>query len=147
MKEDYQKYNYTELKIQKNDKFSISTSGDYERFFYDDNKTIYHHIIDPISGYPSGLKNDYSFTSISAITEHGIYADMITTALMNMNLEDGMNFVKEIENKYQTSIYPIWLEENNNKITAYVDNNLLNDVSLDNENNNRNITTIKSVKH
>ena len=53
----------------------------------------------------------------------------------------------EIENKYQTSIYPIWLEENNNKITAYVDNNLLNDVSLDNENNNRNITTIKSVKH
>ena len=66
---------------------------------------------------------------------------------MNMNLEDGMNFVKEIENKYQTSIYPIWLEENNNKITAYVDNNLLNDVSLDNENNNRNITTIKSVKH
>ena len=72
---------------------------------------------------------------------------MITTALMNMNLEDGMNFVKEIENKYQTSIYPIWLEENNNKITAYVDNNLLNDVSLDNENNNRNITTIKSVKH
>ena len=66
---------------------------------------------------------------------------------MNMNLEDGMNFVKEIENKYQTSIYPIWLEENNNKITAYVDNNLLNNVSLDNENNNRNITTIKSVKH
>lgn len=147
MKEDYQKYNYTELKIQKNDQFSISTSGDYERFFYDDNKTIYHHIIDPISGYPSGLKNDYSFTSISAITEHGIYADMITTALMNMNLEDGMNFVKEIENKYQTSIYPIWLEENNNKITAYVDNNLINDVSLNNENNNRNITTIKSVKH
>ena len=52
-----------------------------------------------------------------------------------------------LDHKYQTSIYPIWLEENNNKITAYVDNNLLNDVSLDNENNNRNITTIKSVKH
>ena len=147
MNEDYQKYNYTELKIQKKEKFSISTSGDYERFFYDDNKIIYHHIIDPKSGYPSGLKNDYSFTSISAITEQGIYADMITTALMNMNLEDGMVFVKEIENKYSTNIYPIWLEEKDNKITAYVDNNLSSNVSLFNENNNKNITTIKLINH
>ena len=147
MNEDYQKYNHTELKIQKKEKFSISTSGDYERFFYDDDKIIYHHIIDPISGYPSGLKNDYSFTSISAITEQGIYADMITTALMNMNLEDGMDFVKEIENKYSTNIYPIWLEEKDNKITAYVDNNLSSNVSLFNENNNKNITTIKLINH
>ena len=72
---------------------------------------------------------------------------MITTALMNMNLEDGMNFVKEIENKYSTNIYPIWLEEKDNKITAYVDNNLSNNVSLFNENNNKNITTIKLINH
>ena len=72
---------------------------------------------------------------------------MITTALMNMNLEDGMDFVKEIENKYSTNIYPIWLEEKDNKITAYVDNNLSSNVSLFNENNNKNITTIKLINH
>ena len=72
---------------------------------------------------------------------------MITTALMNMNLEDGMVFVKEIENKYSTNIYPIWLEEKDNKITAYVDNNLSSNVSLFNENNNKNITIIKLINH
>ena len=58
-----------------------------------------------------------------------------------------MNFVKEIENKYSTNIYPIWLEEKDNKITAYVDNNLSSNVSLFNENNNKNITTIKLINH
>lgn len=134
MNEDFYSFNAQEIKLKKSDKFSISTSGDYERFFYDDEKNLYHHIINPIDGYPSGFNltsSDKYFTAISAISSKGLYADALTTALMNMSLEEGKKTVKELEKKYSLNIYPIWMEEKDNKIIAYVDNKLQENVFLD----------------
>lgn len=135
MNEDFSSFNPREIKLKKADKFSISTSGDYERFFYDDDKNVYHHIINPIDGYPSGSNladGEKYFTAVSAISSKGLYADALTTALMNMSLEDGMKIVKELEKKYSLNIYPIWMEQKDNKIIAYVDNKLQENVYIDN---------------
>ena len=85
------KNNYTELKIQKNDKFSISTSGDYERFFYDDNKTIYHHIIDPSTGYPA----ENGLTSVTIVSDDGTLADGLSTSLFIMGKEKAEKIWKQ----------------------------------------------------
>lgn len=54
----------------------MSTTGGYERFFEQDG-TIYHHVIDPRTGYPanSGL------VSVSIIHKNGLLADCLSTAL------------------------------------------------------------------
>lgn len=57
------------------DNESISTSGDYERFFELDGKR-YHHIIDPKTGFPSE-----HCRSVTVIAHSGAYADAFATGL------------------------------------------------------------------
>jgi|GEM_PF-122823 len=54
---------------------AIATSGDYERFFIEDN-VRYHHILDPSTGYPArGLR------SVSILSKSTMDADAIATGL------------------------------------------------------------------
>ena len=69
---------------------AIVTSGDYERFFYAGDQK-YHHIIDPVTLYPS----EY-FTSVSIITKSSALADALSTALFCMSYEDGLRLVNSI---------------------------------------------------
>jgi FAD:protein FMN transferase len=62
---------------------SISTSGDYERFFVVDGRR-YQHIIDPRTGYPAT-----GTASVTVIAPHGALADALATGLFVLGPERG----------------------------------------------------------
>ncbi len=68
---------------------SVSTSGDYERFFVVDG-VRYHHILDPRTGMPSeGLR------SATVVHADATLADAMSTALMVLGGERAMAIVEE----------------------------------------------------
>jgi thiamine biosynthesis lipoprotein len=54
---------------------SISTSGDYERYFVVDGRR-YHHLLDPRTGYPATASE-----SVTVVARHGAEADALATGL------------------------------------------------------------------
>lgn len=80
---------YIEL-LYLNDK-SLVTSGDYQRY-YTVNGKKYHHIIDPNTLMPS----DY-FTAVTVVCENSGFADALSTAIYNMNYEDGLAFIEGLD--------------------------------------------------
>lgn len=67
---------------------SISTSGDYERFFVIGGRR-YHHILDPSTGYPSA-----GSASVTVVAPHGAVADALATGLFVLGPERGAAVVR-----------------------------------------------------
>jgi thiamine biosynthesis lipoprotein len=69
---------------------SIVTSGGYERFFERDG-AVYHHLLDPETGYPaqSGL------LSATVIAPASTDADGFSTACFVLGLEEGLRLLAE----------------------------------------------------
>lgn len=72
---------------------SVVSSGDYERYFIEDD-VHYHHILDPETGYPT----DNQLSSVTVISEKAIDGDVLSTAVFVMGLEKGLLFLEELEN-------------------------------------------------
>jgi thiamine biosynthesis lipoprotein len=70
---------YLELKNK-----AISTSGDYEQYFFK-NKKRYAHIINPKTGYPA----ENSIASVTVIAEDGLTADALSTSIFILGKEKG----------------------------------------------------------
>lgn len=75
---------------------SLSTSGDYERYFIKDNKR-YHHIMDTKTGYP--IDNDVISNTIvinDDIQDSGMLADILTTTVFALGPEKGLKLINSL---------------------------------------------------
>lgn len=70
---------------------NVVTSGDYQRYYEVDGKR-YCHIIDPHTNMPP----EY-FASVSVLAEDSGRADALSTALFNMEFEEGLSLVEGLK--------------------------------------------------
>ncbi len=70
---------------------SISTSGDYERFFIK-NGVRYHHILSPETLYPSR-----GFQSVSVLARDSTTTDALSTAIFAMGPDAGIKLITKLE--------------------------------------------------
>jgi len=70
--------------------YSLSTSGDYEKFFVIDN-TRYPHIINPKTGFPA-----LDFVSVTIFAENASIADAMATAVAIMGPDKGIKFLDSL---------------------------------------------------
>jgi len=70
------------------------TSGIYERYVYDSSNNMYHHILDPETGYP--IENDILSLSIVGNISSMI-SDAMSTALFGMGTDKALEFVSNKE--------------------------------------------------
>ncbi len=71
---------------------SIVTSGNYERFFEIDGE-IYHHIIDPNTGYPSNNE----LLSVTVVSDKGIEGDSYSTAFYILGVQESLEIIEGID--------------------------------------------------
>lgn len=71
---------------------SVSTSGDYERYFVIDG-VRYHHILDPRTGRParSGVR------SATVVSADATLADALSTAVFILGVERGLSLVERLD--------------------------------------------------
>ncbi|MGO9614472.1 MAG: FAD:protein FMN transferase [Dissulfurispiraceae bacterium] len=69
---------------------AISTSGDYEKFMIKDGK-MYHHLLDPKTGYPV-----YECQSVSIIADNAVDTDAFATGIFILGPVKGMEAVKKL---------------------------------------------------
>ena len=71
---------------------TVVTSGIYERYFKKNGK-LYHHILDPRTGYPC----ENNLYSVSVITNSSTKADALSTTCFLLGYEKGMNLIEKMD--------------------------------------------------
>ena len=106
----------------------IITSGDYQRYYYDDvTNELYHHIIDPRTNYPGK-----SCRAVTLIGEDGGIGDIYSTYVFLLSIEEGLEFINNLDG-YEA----IWYGLDG---TIYKSNGMDNYLINNNTNNNNNQT-------
>lgn len=71
---------------------SVVTSGNYERYFEKDG-IIYHHILDPDTGYP--VEN--GLDQVSIISDLSVDGDALSTTCFVLGLEKGLELIRSLD--------------------------------------------------
>lgn len=71
---------------------AISTSGDYERYFVDDEGQRVHHILAPDTGRPAG-----GVQSVTIIGADAMTTDALSTAVFVLGAERGLGLINRLE--------------------------------------------------
>ncbi|MDP3387152.1 MAG: FAD:protein FMN transferase [Eubacteriales bacterium] len=71
---------------------SLVTSGDYERYFVQDD-VRYHHILDPYTGYPT----DNNIKAVAIIATRSFDADALSTTVLLLGLDEGMALIESLD--------------------------------------------------
>lgn len=71
---------------------TVVTSGDYEKYFEVDGQR-YHHIFDPKTGYPYIT----DVASVTVVCDQSIVADTMSTILYLMDVDEGIEFVNQMD--------------------------------------------------
>ena len=86
---------------------SVVTSGSYQRYFELDG-VRYHHIIDPDTLFPENR-----FVSVTVISGSSALADALSTALFNMDIEQGKALIASLE-----GTYAMWVTADGEKLCS-----------------------------
>lgn len=82
---------------------AISTSGDYERFFIDDDKHRVHHIFNPATGKPAETDNrgdaadSDKLISVSIIGPEGFDTDPLSTSVFVLGKQKGLALIERLD--------------------------------------------------
>ena len=79
---------------------SMVSSGIYERYFYDENGTFYHHILDPKTGYPVAA----DLLQVTIISKSSAMGDALSTTCFALGLKKGMDFIHSLPDVYAVFI-------------------------------------------
>lgn len=72
---------------------SVVTTGIYERFIEDGDKK-YHHVLNPKTGYPYNT----DIAGVTIIADKSIDADALSTLVFTMGIQNGIEFIENMEN-------------------------------------------------
>lgn len=71
---------------------SVVTSGIYERYF-EENGVMYHHILDPKTGYPS----EHNLLSVTIISDESVDGDAFSTSTFLLGPDEGLKLINSID--------------------------------------------------
>lgn len=71
---------------------SVVSSGIYERYFIE-NDSIYHHILDPKTGYP----RENNLMAVTIISEKSVDGDGLSTTCFGLGVEEGIKLINSMD--------------------------------------------------
>ena len=71
---------------------AVSTSGDYERFFFDGEERV-HHILSPVTG-----RSASEVVSVTVLGDTSTDCDALSTSVFVMGVEKGLALINQLDN-------------------------------------------------
>lgn len=89
---------------------SVVSSGIYERYFRTEDGKLYHHIMNPKTGYP--FEND--LYGVTILSDDSVDGDALSTTCFALGKEKGMEYINSLDDVYAlfiTSDGKLWYSE------------------------------------